>query len=184
MKILTFDLEIERPCDGTPEGWAAARKGELGVSVVAVWDSEFGRPFLYGPQDLQRCVNHLNSADKLVGFNSSEFDAPILESLSGVELEADHYDILAHVWSALGTRKKGWKLNDIAQRTIGVGKDGRGAAAPILYAQGRYMELASYCIGDVWLTRELYNHIVDVGHILGPQGEELHLEQPIEGEYA
>lgn len=181
-RILVWDLEIERPIanrNGKPD-WVGARNGKYGISVVAVYDNHTGRQHLYDKNQLQAAVEHLNCADVLVGFNTIDFDTPCLQALSGEEIVASHYDILDEIWKALRTRQKGYRLGDIASRTLGLHKSGEGESAPQLVAQGRWAELHDYCMNDVHLTRELYNHIVAFGSICDINGEQLELPRPSE----
>jgi hypothetical protein len=52
----------------------------------------------------------------------------------------------------------GWSLEAVARGTLGLGKlEGpQGVEAVEAWQQGRYSEVASYCIGDVAITRALW----------------------------
>ena len=178
MRILTWDLEIKTPLEEVGGDWTRVRNGDAGISVLAVRDNETGRQHLYDTHTLDAAVDHLNEADLLVGFNSVGFDSCVLLGVTNRHLSVPHYDILAKIWEALGTRQKGWKLDDVASRTIGLTKSGKGEYATALFAQGRFAELHDYCMGDVHITAALYNHIVVNGWVVGPEGDHLHLDQP------
>jgi hypothetical protein len=173
MHIVVFDLEIATPIKNND--WAAAKRGENGVSSLVLWDSVTERYHLYDDYTFDKCAEHLNSADLLVGFNSTEFDVPCFQGYTGAVLTSPQFDILQAVWQAVGKRSKGWKLDDICQRTIGEGKSGTGEGAPKLFAEGRFGELFDYNLSDVYLTRKLYNHIVQVGTVVGPDEKPLQL---------
>lgn len=178
--MLVWDLEIYKPIaeiNGKID-WVGAKQGKYGISVVAVWDSQTGRQHLYDWRSLEACVEHLNCADILVGFNTRDFDTPCIQSLSGEEIVAPQYDILAEVWRALPRREKGYKLGDITSRTLGLYKSGEGESAPSLVAQGRWAELHDYCMNDVHLALELYNHIVAFGEIIDVNGDTLAIQRP------
>jgi len=173
MSIITWDLEIAQPVEEVPGGWDEVRKGGAGISAVCLYDTASERYHTYDEFDLDACVDHLNSADILVGFNSLGFDTPVLETLTGATLETEQYDILAEVWRALSTRQKGYKLKDICER-LNIGTKVRtGDSAPNLYRDGRFGKLFDYCINDVHLTRKLANWINTNGHILTPDHEPL-----------
>lgn len=179
-KILTFDLEIAKPISAAG-GWDAARRGDCGISVLCIKDSETGRFYLFDEHTMDAAVDMLNSADLLVSFNGIDFDANVIFGVTGRYLTVPHYDILKEIWSALKCRKKGYKLDEVAQATIGMGKSGHGEFATTLAAQNRYAELHDYCIGDVHITAHLFDHIIDSGFIKGADGLELFLEKPLVG---
>lgn len=148
------------------------------MSALVISDSQTERMHLYDKHTLEGAVAHLNMGDLLVGFNSSNFDTPCIEGVTGLRVERPQYDILAEVYRALGHREKGYSLDAIAGRTLGFHKSGDGASAPELAARGRWAELFDYCMNDVHLTRSIYNHIVDLGYIVDINGERLSLPAP------
>lgn len=182
MKTLIWDLEIRDPVED--KGWEAARNGQCGISCIVIWDSDSGRYHLYDEHRLEEAVDHLNSADLLVGYNTLNFDSNVVFGVTGRFLTVPQYDILSKIWDALAHRKKGYKLDEVATATLNMGKSGNGEFATALYAQKRFGELFDYCLNDVFLTKELYNHIVDLGWIKGADGQELHIEQSGYKEYA
>lgn len=71
-----------------------------------------------------------------------------------------------------GFLSRGWGLDGVAKTTLGAaGKmEGMGGAiAPKAWQQGRYSEVASYCAGDVALTRALYVHAWVEGWLESPE---------------
>lgn len=178
MRILTWDLEIEKPVESLSGGWTEAREGGAGISCLVVRDNETGRSHLYDKHTLDAAVDHLNEADLLVGYNSVSFDSAVLLGVTNRHICVPQYDILAKIWEALGSRQKGWKLDDVASRTLGLHKSGKGIYATALWAQARYAELFDYCMGDVHITAAVFNHIVANGWILDPDGNHLHLDHP------
>jgi len=178
MRILTWDLEIRKPLESIDGGWEAVRNGAAGISCLAIRDNETGRQHLYDEHTLDQAADHLNEADLLVGFNSLSFDSAVLRGVSGREICCPQYDILAKIWEALGRRQKGWRLDDVAARCVGLRKSGKGEYATALYAQRRFAELYDYCMGDVHITACVFNHIVANGWVLTPDGDQLHLDPP------
>jgi hypothetical protein len=72
-----------------------------------------------------------------------------------------------------GFANQGWGLEDCAKATLGAAfvklqSDVSGAGAPKAWQAGRYSEVATYCIGDVALTRLLYLHAWFNGFIISP----------------
>lgn len=181
--IVVFDLETRLMADELEDGWEAMRRGEGGISALAVWDSEQRRTYLYDDHCVADCAAHLESADLVVGFNSRSFDIPIVEGILGRKLRLKHHlDLLTTIWDALrrtGVKQfKGNKLGDVALRTIGRTKTGKGAAAPQLAKDGHWAKLFQYCMDDVDLTRALFEHALETGTVVDVNGRELKLELP------
>lgn len=178
MRLLTFDLEIISDPYKHPDTWEGARRGECGVSCVSVYDTQAVRNFIYNEHDLEACVEHLNDADLLVTFNGIEFDTPCLESVTGMSILPEQYDILHEVWRSLATREKGYRLGEISERLHVGSKNGDGARATDLYREGDFRRLYNYCRNDVELTRSVANFINLNGFIYRPDGEPLVLPKP------
>lgn len=183
-KLICWDLEILNPISDTLGGWDAARRGDCGISALVLSDSETGRFHIYDQHTLDDAVDHLNSADLLIGYNSINFDSEVIFGVTGRYITAPQYDILDEIWKALESRKKGYKLDDVAHATIGRAKNSNGQFATALAQKQHWGRLFDYCLNDVHLTRGIFNHIQDMGWIKGADGQELYLEQPTIKDYA
>jgi len=178
VRVITWDLEIAIPVDEVPGGWEAVRQGGAGISTVCMYDTGTDRVHVYDEHDLEDAIVHLNEADLLVGYNSTGFDTPVIESITGYPINVDHYDILHQIWRALGSHRKGYKLGEVSEGLQIGQKTDKGTSAPELYRQGRFGKLVDYCINDVALTRNLANWITDNGYILTPDHEHLVMDGP------
>ena len=128
-------------------------------------------------------IEHLMAADRIVSYNGIGFDIPCIAALHGKPVQHPrHIDILRLIWDALGKMRKGYKMDQVAERTVGMRKTGSGALAPKLAREGRYAELFQYCLQDVLITRALWHHIEACGTIIGVDDEEIpiydHLSKP------
>lgn len=189
LRVITVDIEIAKSIEDLPNGWKDAAQGKCGISSITLYDTHTGRYHVYMPtiyvKDGVVCVNevshlfeavdHMNSADILVGWNNNGFDRRCIESYLGVKLTAIDYDILALVRQKVGYQK-GWKLGEVAERNLGLQKTSNGAAAPELFKNGDMGRLIDYNINDVHLTRQLANLIRDEGCLIGPNGEVVEIE--------
>lgn len=177
LRLLTFDIEVETPI----EDWEAAREGQNGLSSMVIYDTATTRYHLYDRRTLDVAVEHLETADMLVSFNGIGFDLPIIGAVSGHDMSKvvgiQHYDILLYAWEAVGGRQIGFRLAQIAERTLGFGKNS-GKTAPLLVSEGRFAELYDYNLQDVWLTRKLFNHILDYGWIKDISDDILTMRKP------
>lgn len=176
MTIVVMDLEVETPVSN----WDDARSGKNGVSVMCIQDLNTGILAFYGGQTLEHGAVHLEEADQIVTFNGIGFDVPCLEGVLGRSLRLrDHYDIYAELKVHFGEeRVKGTGLGPTCERTLGLSKLQTGERAPVLYQQGRFPELYTYCAHDVYLTSVLFTHIMGFGYVIGPDGDKICLRQP------
>lgn len=180
MSFIALDLEIKTSPLDHPEGWAAARRGDCGVSAVCLYHSESGCYHLFDDHNLRDVIDFIREVDTVVTFNGADFDLPCLEGVLGEPLPINsQYDILQEIWAALGGRRKGYKLDQVCQRTLGFGKMGNGEFATVLYARGRFAELFTYCMHDVYLTQTLFEHIMATGCITDVNGDKLQLGDAI-----
>lgn len=157
MRVITFD--IESISDSLVRGHIDVAEQEL--TVVAIHDSETGEFSSYFREDLPRLWPILERADMLVGFNSDNFDIPLLNRYYPGDLSRlRSLDLLAEVQKALGRRIR---LQSLAEATLGKGKKGDGLAAGAWWKEGKKDRVAEYCIEDVRLTRALFDHAVRHG---------------------
>lgn len=152
MRVVTFD--IESVSDSVVRGHIDV--GEQELTVVAIHDSETGAYTSYFKEDLSRLWPILERTDMFVGFNSDSFDIPLLSryypgSLSHIR----SLDLLVEVQKVLGRRIR---LQSLAEATLGKKKLGDGLKAGEWWKEGKRDKVAEYCIEDVRLTRELYDH--------------------------
>jgi DEAD/DEAH box helicase domain-containing protein len=177
MRVCVFDLETRKHArELNPEdesaGWDALRRGEGGVSVIAIYDSADQWVHLYDDHTSLGAARHLERADLVVGYCSERFDLPCLEGLVGRRLalrdHIDLYTMIAEANAARGrTQQAGdYKLDPVCKRTIGRGKNDHGAHAPELARQGRWAQLFAYCMNDVRLTRDLFDYAIEHGGVI------------------
>ncbi len=174
-----FDIETQKLFDEIAD---RSRIGDLGVSIVSAyrrqldgnlnevsgemksfWDPAVTtRPSQsVAPVGYDELWSWFQSADRIVGFNSLKFDVPILEAHSPFSLsKLPHFDIMAKIKEVCGHRIG---LNALAKGTLEKAKIAHGLDAVDYWAVGDDESLAklrAYCEMDVWLTRDLYDHIL------------------------
>lgn len=194
--IETRNLARDEPWHGD---WGAFKAdGGGGISAVVCVSDEtpdkycpgfgtaktFGGVQLFDDHTTDLLVTHLMHSDRIISYNGIGFDIPVIAALHGKPVQHPrHVDILRLIWDSLGRMRKGYKLNQVANRTIGMTKlYSDGAAAPRLARENRFAELFQYCLQDVLITRALWHHIEACGTIIGVDGEEIaiydHLAKP------
>ncbi len=157
MRAITFD--IESISDSVVRGHIDVAEQEL--IVVAIHDSETGLYSSYFREDLPKLWPIIERADVLIGFNSDTFDIPLLNRYYPGDLtHIRSLDLLAEVQKVLGRRIR---LQSLAEATLGKGKKGDGLLAGVWWREGKKDKVAEYCVEDVRLTRELYEHALKHG---------------------
>lgn len=174
---VVVDVEIKKNIDEVPNGWNDTHL--LGVSCACVWEYRHDRMRVYGdtPEELDALRGRLIEAHRVTSFNGWAFDFPVIwgqpRGMHVAALYGSSDDLLARIWQAMipAVSRKGWSLDAIALGTLGRGKTGNGAMAPVLYQAGRWGELVDYCSNDVGVTRDLSDHVDRNGYVFnGPFG--------------
>lgn len=150
MRRITFDIETEG------EFLANGNFANLEVTVVGAYDSKTGEYSSYLRDELHKLWPLVEQADMLVGYNSEHFDIPILNKYYAGDLtKIKSLDLLKEVKQVLGRRLK---LDNLAEATLGKKKSGSGMDAVTWWKQGLVEKVRAYCLDDVKITEELYQH--------------------------
>ena len=150
MRRITFDIETEG------DFLANGNFSNLELTVVGVYDSQTGRYSSFLRNELQGLWPLIESADLLVGYNSDHFDIPILNKYYAGDLShIKSLDLLKEVKQVLGRRLK---LDNLAEATLGKRKSGNGIEAQEWWKKGLVEKVRAYCLDDVKITEELYQH--------------------------
>jgi len=159
MRQLIFDVETQKAFDQVG-GYHPER---LGVSFVgAILRDGFPEStssetrYQLFESDLPQLWPLLESADVLIGFNLLGFDLPVLSAYyPGDIAKLPVLDLLAVIKDQAGHRIS---LDAVAKETLGTKKSGSGLDALRYYHKQNWSKLASYCMKDVEITRDLYDH--------------------------
>jgi len=128
----------------------------LQLTVISIYEYEHNRYSSFEMHELSNLWPILESAERLIGFNSEHFDLPILNKYySGDLLKFPHLDILKVVKESTGSR---FKLNDLAKATLQIEKSSDGLTAEKWWQEGKKDEVKKYCEQDVRVTKELYEY--------------------------
>lgn len=153
---VVFDIETKKAFDEVggyfPE--------KLGVSVVGLYrrdDKTEKEEYLsFREEELPQLWKIFESADRVVGFNSLEFDLPALQPYYRGDLkQLPSLDIMVEIERVVGHRVK---LDAIAKETLGEQKSGSGLDALQYYHDGDWDSLIKYCLQDVKVTKEIYDY--------------------------
>ncbi len=130
--------------------------------------------------DLPKLWPRLERADRVIGYNLIGFDYPCLQSYyTGDIMRLPTVDLLVEIERRLGFRIK---LDDVAQATLGVGKSGHGLMAVEYWRNGELDKLRDYCLQDVKVTRDVYEHALHHGAVAfnNRQGQRQEIPVPLE----
>lgn len=158
---MVFDVETKKTFDEVGGYYPA----KLGVSLAGVYyhDSETGEEFLrgYREEEFTEMFKKFEIADRIVGFNSINFDmAALAPYYVGDLLALPNFDIMVEIEREVGHRIG---LDAVSSETIGTKKIGHGLDAIKYYHAQDWESLTKYCLKDVEITRDLYLHGVEHG---------------------
>lgn len=167
MKQIILDVETQKTFDEV----GGYHPEKLGISFVGVIERE-GFPEegkvkefehqLFESQ-LDKLWPLLESADVIIGYNTDGFDLPALSSYySGALDQLPSLDLLSRIKASLGRRIS---LDALAQHTLNTQKTGDGLDAITYFKKQEWEKLASYCMKDVVITRDLYDFGRQKGYV-------------------
>jgi DEAD/DEAH box helicase domain-containing protein len=150
---LVLDLETKKTFDDVG---GRNHLDKLGISVVGVYDYATDRYTTFVESEFGRLQNLLIDASLIIGFNHVWFDMPVLQPYLSVDVKKlPCFDIMLDLQEKLGHRVG---LDSVASATLGIGKTASGLDAIRFYNEGRWDELKSYCLNDVKVTKEVFDH--------------------------
>lgn len=163
MRQVIFDVETKRTFDQV--GGYFPDRLEVSFVGACVRDGYTGQGEMIGffEQNLKDFFPILETADVVIGFNSDNFDLQALSPYySGSIEQLPSLDLMVRIQDSVGHRIG---LDAVAQETLGVGKSGDGLDAIKYYEQGQLDKLKEYCLQDVAVTRDVYDHGRNTGKV-------------------
>lgn len=113
--------------------------------------------------ELEELFNLIERADVVIGFNVDQFDMQTMVPYYQGQIEQiPTLDIMLKIKDSVGHRIG---LDAVAQETLGIGKTGDGLDAIRFYKSGQLDKLKEYCLNDVKVTRDIYDHGLKLGKI-------------------
>jgi len=151
--LVFLDLETRRT-DEDVGGWDHAQ--DMRVAVAVTFSTETDRFHIFEEDELEFLFEQLSRADLVVGYNIRGFDYRVLSRYTKASLAGlPTLDLMDDVGQVAGHRVK---LDNLARTTLDDAKTGSGLDAVRLFREGSMYELVEYCVQDVRLTRDLYDH--------------------------
>lgn len=154
MRKVVFDIETKNIFSDVGKNDPAL----LDISVVGVYDSETDAYTSFTEEEFSSLWPIIEHADVLIGFNSDHFDIPLLNKYySGDLTRIKSIDIMTAIKNALGRRLS---LANVAGATLGLKKSADGLQAYQWWKEGKVDEIRKYCLQDVKVTKDLFEHIL------------------------
>lgn len=154
MRKVVFDIETKNIFSDVGKNDPAL----LDISVVGVYDSETDAYMSFTEEEFSSLWPIIEHADVLIGFNSDHFDIPLLNKYySGDLTRIKSIDIMTAIKNALGRRLS---LANVAGATLGLKKSADGLQAYQWWKEGKVDEIRKYCLQDVKVTKDLFEHIL------------------------
>ena len=165
-----FDTETKKFFDEAT-GYDASK---LGVSIASVYartlndnlEETGGKMQSFWEKDFSEMFKLFEKADRIIGFNSLNFDVPALSPyLPAHWPRLKHFDILDEIKKVEGKRVS---LDSLAKATLGAKKNDSGENAIKYWNAGDKESLAKlqkYCEMDVELTTKIYDYALSTGFL-------------------
>ena len=151
LDIIVYDIETKNSFQEV----GSRDPRQLKISYIGMFSYNENRLIGFTEDELPLFWRRLENCELLVGFNNHGFDDVVCGAYFPEMDKIPSFDMLAEVHRNLGFRVK---LDNLAQATLGTGKSGDGLHAIELYKEGKIDELAAYCLDDVKITKDLYEH--------------------------
>jgi DEAD/DEAH box helicase domain-containing protein len=151
MNIIYFDLESQKLFQEV----GGRDPSKLLLACGVTWSTERNDFAVYWEADVQALVDELKSADKVVGFNTINFDYQVLKPYVPNEnfRAIRSVDMLQDIFKTLNFRIS---LDSIAKATLGATKTADGIQSVEWFRSGELGKVAEYCKADVDITRRVY----------------------------
>tara|TARA_R110000823_G_C15927143_1_gene499158 strand:- start:129 stop:734 length:606 start_codon:yes stop_codon:yes gene_type:complete len=182
-KIMALDIETSN-FSWEIGGWG--NKNMFDTSVVATWDGD--EAHIFSKEDISidgaithdlhakvlgdHITNHIEKGGQILGHNIMGFDFPVLrdsldcwaigDAMSKSESIIDTKNLVAK--AAIGNKIE-TTLQSLSTHTLGMQKSMSSVDAPTAWRDGKYNEVADYCLKDSKLTFDLYMYGKDNGII-------------------
>lgn len=158
---IVFDLETQKSFD---EVGGRGRNDQLKISVLGLYSYPEDKYYCFCEDEIYKVGEMFQEADQIIGFNIKSFDFEVLRPYLNYDVhQLPYLDIMQEVEKIIGHRIK---LDNLAQTTLGSGKNGDGLEAVRMYKQGRIDELKKYCSNDVKVTKEIYDYVLKYGKLM------------------
>jgi DEAD/DEAH box helicase domain-containing protein len=154
MNYVVFDIETKNIFEEV----GSSDPADLDISVISVYESNTGKMHSFLQEEFDQMWPIFERADAIIGYNSNHFDIPLLNKYYHGDLnDIKSIDIMAAIKDSYGKRIK---LDNVANATLGVGKNANGLEAVQWWKEGKIDEIKKYCEQDVRVTNDVFEYIM------------------------
>ena len=182
MSVMALDIETKNFANDIG-GWGNTHMFQ--VSTVCTWDGDMGTIYIDKAVDELQKSNiqvkpisqlkfdlddHLEKGGKLLGHNIANFDLPVLKDALDIYCISKYLKKRAYIDTSREMTKysgERYTLNNLVKHTLGDSKIMDSADAPVIWKQGKYAEVAEYCLKDCQLVFDLWKHGIEHGKVKG-----------------
>lgn len=172
--FLVLDIETQRLVQDVG-GWEHIDK--LGISVACAYDSKTDEFLSFLEADMPKLIR-LCEERLVVGYNIRGFDLPVMVPYGLDIAKLDVFDIMYDLETL--TRQRFLKLEAVARGTLGTGKSADGLQAVEWWKEGKIDKIIEYCMQDVKVTRDVFNHGRQHGVVKIQRSDENVREVPVQ----
>jgi len=173
VNVLALDIETKNYSHEIG-GWGNTHMFE--VSTVCTWDGNHGTVYIDEPiksirkssvsvkplSELKFDLDkHHENNGVLLGHNIVSFDLAVLKNAMDIYCIKKYLDDKAYIdTSRILNKEYGerYSLSNLVQNTLGADKLMDSADAPMVWKDGRFTEVADYCLKDCELVYDLWVH--------------------------
>ena len=127
----------------------------LKISVACAYDSQTDKWLSFTEDQIPK-LNELCEQRLVIGYNVRGFDLPVMATYGLNVNDLDIFDIMYDLETL--TRQRFLKLQYVAQGTLGTGKSADGLQAIEWWKKGEVQKIIDYCMQDVKVTRDIFEH--------------------------
>ncbi len=168
---LVIDIETQQAVQEVG-GWEHIDK--LKISVACAYDSKTDEYISYLEKDMQK-LNDLCEDRLVIGYNIRGFDLPVMVEYGLRMKDLDVFDIMYDLETL--TRQRFLKLQYVAQGTLNSGKSADGLQAIEWWKQGQVQKIIDYCMQDVKVTKDIFEHGRKQGMVKIQRSEEGNIKE-------
>ncbi len=168
MRKLVFDIETKNIFQDV----GSDNPADLEISVVGLYDYETNKYESFTQEEFDKMWPYFEKADVLITFAGEHFDIPLLNKYhkkigQGDLTKIRSLDLLKEIKMQYGRRMK---LDQIAEGTFGINKDGSGLDAVAWWRNGQIEKIRKYCLEDVKITKDVYEYAMKNKRLMFKEG--------------
>ncbi len=159
--VLVFDCETQRSA-AEVGGWNNTHL--MGLAIGVVYSFKEDKYYAFPEEKVKEMLNMFLKADLVIGFNIKRFDWGVLKGYTTIDFsKIPTLDILDLIYEQLGFRLS---LDHLSLVNLNKGKSADGLQSLQWFKEGKIDLIIEYCKHDVEITKEIFEYLLEKGHLL------------------